>query len=79
MDVDQLLDFLESLLREVRQAYRRMEALNVVFQARAAGSREGARGIRLELLSLENALKRAESARSDLAERRGRPLPPGAP
>lgn len=70
MDVDQLLDFLDVLLREVRQAYRRMEGLNTVFQARAAGSREGAaRGIRLELLTIENAMKRAETARRDIVDR----------
>ena len=81
MDVDQLLDFLEWLLREMRQAYRRMDGLNAVFQARAAAGRDGpARGIRLELMAIENAIKRAETARRDVCERRGRrPSPVGEP
>ena len=72
MDVDQLLDFLDALLREVRQAYRRIDGLNAVFQARPVrGGESAARGVRLELLAIENALKRAEAARVDISERRG--------
>jgi hypothetical protein len=70
MDTEQILDFLEWLLRELRQMYHRMDGLNTLFQARTGASREGgARGIKLELLAIENGMKRAEAARRDSIDR----------
>jgi hypothetical protein len=79
MEAEQLLEFLEWLLRELRQMYRRMDGLNALFQAGKAGTRAGGtRGIKLELLAIENGMKRAELVRREYIERtekeaRGRP------
>jgi hypothetical protein len=70
MDASQLLGLMDWLLRELRQAWRRLEGLNVVLQARASAARDApARGIRLELMAIENAVRRAETVRRDAGER----------
>jgi hypothetical protein len=66
MDAEQLTEFLTWLLRQVRQVYRRMDGLNTLFQAARGG---GTRGIKLELLAIENAMKRAEGAHRVFAVR----------
>jgi hypothetical protein len=67
MDAEQVLDFLGWLLRELRQMYHRMDGLNTFFQAGGRGS--GARGIKLELLAIENGMKRAEAIHREYVER----------
>jgi len=64
---DQLADFLEWQLHHVRRVYRRMEALNALFQVRAVQERRSpARSIKLELLAIENAMVRADKARREI-------------
>ncbi len=68
MDAEQLAEFLTWLLRQVRQVYRRMDGLNTLFQAMSGGSRgSGTRGIKLELLAIENGMKRAEGVQRAVA------------
>jgi hypothetical protein len=64
MDEEQLSDFLDWQLRELRHLHRRMEGLNALFQVTAVHERGGAaRSIKLELLAIENLMNRAEAAR----------------
>jgi hypothetical protein len=62
----QLADFLDWQIRQLRAFHRRMEALNSLFQIRAINERKSAvRGIKLELLAIENGIARAEAARQE--------------
>ena len=62
----QLGDFLDWQLRQLRQFHRKMEALNSLFQVRAINERRiAARGIKLELLAIENGIARADAVRQD--------------
>jgi hypothetical protein len=64
MDEEQLCDFLDWQLRQLRQLHRRMEGLNTMFQVKAVHDRGGsARSIRLELLAIENCMNRADVVR----------------
>jgi hypothetical protein len=70
MDEEQLCDFLDWQLRQVRLLHRRMEGLNDLFQVRAMRDRGGsARSIKLELLAIENCLNRAEAVHHECIER----------
>ncbi len=73
MDEEQLLDFLDWQLRQLRLIHRRMEGLNALFQLKAVHDRGvTARSIKLELLAIENGMIRAD------AVRREGPEPPAA-
>jgi hypothetical protein len=62
----QLGDFLDWQLRQLRQFHRKMEALNSLFQIRAINERRtAARGIKLELLAVENGIARADAVRQE--------------
>jgi hypothetical protein len=62
----QLGDFLDWQLRQLRQFHRKMEALNSLFQVRAINERRiAARGIKLELLAIENGIARADAVRQE--------------
>jgi hypothetical protein len=62
----QVVDFLDWQLRQLRQFHRKMEALNSLFQIRAINEhRIAARGIKLELLAIENGIARADAVRQE--------------
>ncbi len=62
----QVVDFLDWQLRQLRQFHRKMEALNSLFQIRAVNERRiAARGIKLELLAVENGIARADAVRQE--------------
>ena len=66
MDEEQLCDFLDWQLRQLRPLHRRMEALNAVFQVKVVDAGGGtARSIKLELLAIENAMIRADAIYRD--------------
>ncbi|MGA2614687.1 MAG: STAS domain-containing protein [Spirochaetia bacterium] len=66
MDEEQLCDFLDWQLRQLRQLYRRMEGLNALLQVKAVHERRGtARSIKLELLAIENGMIRADVVRRE--------------
>ncbi|MGA2642167.1 MAG: hypothetical protein ABSG21_14840 [Spirochaetia bacterium] len=70
MDEEQLCDFLEWQLRQLRHLHRRMEGLNALFQLKAAHERgSAARSIKLELLAIENGMNRAEAVRRETVAR----------
>jgi len=72
----QVVDFLDWQLRQLRQFHRKMEALNSLFQIRAVNERRiAARGIKLELLAVENGIARADAVRQEW----GPPRPPIEP
>jgi hypothetical protein len=66
MGTDQLRDFLDLQTRELRLVHRLMDGLNTLFQVRAV--QEGvaaARSIKMELLAIENAVVRTDTARKE--------------
>jgi hypothetical protein len=66
MGEEQLCDFLDWQLRQLRQIHRRMEGLNTMFQVKAVHDRGGsARSIKLELLAIENCMNRADAVRRE--------------
>ncbi|MGA2974968.1 MAG: hypothetical protein ABSF77_06635 [Spirochaetia bacterium] len=66
MNEEQLCDFLDWQLRQLRQLHRRMEALNDLFHVKAVHERgDTARSIKLELLAIENGMIRAEAVRRE--------------
>ena len=69
MTEEELREFLDWQVRQLRHTHRRMEALNELFQLKAVHLRGAtARSIKLELLGLENGLVRAEKARASLRD-----------
>jgi hypothetical protein len=61
MTEEELCGLMAVQIRQVRHAYRKMEALNELFQLQAASRPRGsAQSIRLELLRMENGIARAE-------------------
>ena len=80
MDEEQLCDFLDWQLRQLRHLQRRMEGLNTVFQLRAVHDRGGsARSIKLQLLAIENNINRADAVRREAIAslEKSRPAPGG--
>jgi len=66
MDEEQLCDFLDWQLHQLRPLHRRMEGLNGLFQVKAVHERGGtARSIKLELLAIENIMIRADAVRRE--------------
>jgi hypothetical protein len=66
MSREALADFLDWQVRELRLLRRRVEGLNAHFQLRAVQAGVAvARGVRLELLAMENAIARVEAARAE--------------
>jgi hypothetical protein len=69
MTKEELCEFLDWQVRQLRHTHRTMEALNVLFQLKAVHLRGAtARSIKLELLGLENGLVRADKARASLRD-----------
>ena len=70
MDEEQLCEFLDWQMRQVRLLHGRMEGLNALFHAKAVHERGGAaRSIRLELLAIENGMIRADTVRRESIDR----------
>jgi len=70
MDEEQLCDFLDWQLRQLRHLHRRMQGLNDLFQVKAVHERGGtARSIKLELLAVENCIIRAETVHRECIAR----------
>jgi hypothetical protein len=66
-----LLEFIDRLLSDLLLLHRRMGALNVAFQARAAEGRQaGIKGIRLELVAVKNSIVKANQKRHEYVARR---------
>jgi len=82
MDEEQLCDFLDWQLRQLRELHLRMEGLNALFQVKAIHQRGGtARSIKLELLAIENGIIRADVVRREslaCLEKTSESLPPNA-
>jgi hypothetical protein len=62
---DQLAGFVDRQLNDLLLIHRRMESLNVVFQARAAQEKKTARGIKVELLTIKNSIVKANQRRHE--------------
>ena len=77
MTEQELCDFLNWQVRQLRHTHGRMESLNALFQLKAVHLRGvTARSIKLELLGLENGLVRAEKTRHECVarlEKKGKP------
>jgi hypothetical protein len=70
MGEEQLCDFLDWQLRQLRQLHHRMQGLNDLFQVKAVHERGGtARSIKLELLVIENDMIRADAVRRECMAR----------
>jgi hypothetical protein len=65
MDEEELCDFLDWQLRQLRPLHRRMEGLNAFFQIRAVEAHAAVKSIKLELLAIENGMIRADAVRRD--------------
>jgi hypothetical protein len=66
MDEEQLCDFLDWQLRQLRRLHPRMEGLNELFQLKAANDGSSPpRSIKLALLAIENLVARANTVRRD--------------
>jgi hypothetical protein len=64
----QLVAFLDRQLNELLLIHRRLGSLNTLFQARAAEEKKTARGIKIELLTLKNAIVKANQRRHEYKE-----------
>jgi hypothetical protein len=62
---DQLAAFLDRQLNELLLIHRRLTSLNTLFQARVAQEKKTARGIKIELLTLKNAIVKANQRRHE--------------
>ncbi len=77
---EKLMAYLDSQLNDLLLIHRRMGGLNALFQARAAKVRATTvKGVKLQLLTVRNAIARAHQRRNEgagLREERGRPKRP---
>ena len=62
---EQLAGFVDRQLNDLLLIHRRMEGLNMVFQARAMQDRKTARGIKVELLTIKNSIVKANKRRHE--------------
>ena len=69
MSDTQLCDFIDWQVSQLRRLHHRMESLNEHFQLQAVRLRTGSvRGIKVELLALENGMLRADKVRRECVE-----------
>jgi hypothetical protein len=61
----QLASFLDRQLNELLLIHRRLTSLNTLFQARVTQEKKTARGIKIELLTLKNAIVKANQRRHE--------------
>ena len=62
---DLLANFLDKQLNELLLIHRRLASLNTLFQARAAQEKKTTRGIKIELLTIKNAIVKANQRRHE--------------
>jgi len=68
---NELFDFLDWQVRQLRHVHRKMEGLNELFQLKAIHERGlSVPSIKLELLRIENGIARADKVRHDFVSRR---------
>jgi hypothetical protein len=60
-----LANFLDKQLNELLLIHRRMASLNTLFQARAALEKKTTRGVKIELLTIKNAIVKANQRRHE--------------
>ncbi len=60
-----LANFLDKQLNELLLIHRRLASLNTLFQARAAQEKKTTRGIKIELLTIKNAIVKANQRRHE--------------
>jgi hypothetical protein len=60
-----LANFLDRQLNELLLIHRRLSSLNTLFQARAAQEKKSTRGIKIELLTIKNAIVKANQRRHE--------------
>jgi hypothetical protein len=66
---EQLAGFVDKQLNELLLIHRRLGCLNTMFQARVVQEKKTARGIKVELLSIKNAIVKANQRRREYKER----------
>lgn len=64
-----LSGFLDRQLNELLLIHRRLDSLNTLFQARMAQEKKTARGIKIELLTIRNAIIKANKRRHEYREK----------
>jgi hypothetical protein len=68
----QLAGFVDKQLNEVLLIHRRLGSLNTLLQARVMQEKKTARGIKIELLTIKNAIVKANKRRHEYKERDGK-------
>ena len=66
---DQLAGFVDKQLNELLLIHRRLGSLNTMFQARVMEEKKTARGIKIELLTIKNAIVKANQRRHQYKEK----------
>jgi hypothetical protein len=66
---DQLSGFVDKQLNELLLIHRRMGCLNTMFQARVMQEKRTARGVKVELLTIKNAIVKANQRRHEYKEK----------
>ncbi len=66
----QLAGFVDKQLNELLLIHRRLGSLNTVLQARVTQEKKTARGIKIELLTIKNAIVKANQRRHEYKEKR---------
>jgi hypothetical protein len=66
---EQLAGFVEKQLNELLLIHRRLGCLNTMFQARVMQEKKTARGIKIELLTIKNAIVKANQRRREYKEK----------
>ena len=69
----QLAGFVDKQLNELLLIHRRLGALNTVLQQRVTEEKKTARGIKIELLTIKNAIVKANQRRHEYKEKEARP------
>ena len=66
---EQLAGFVDKQLNELLLIHRRLGCLNTMFQARVTQEKKTARGIKIELLTIKNAIVKANQRRHEYKEK----------
>ena len=70
----ELAGFVDKQLNELLLIHRRLGSLNTLLQARVTQEKKTARGVKIELLTIKNALVKANQRRHEYKEKEARPL-----
>jgi hypothetical protein len=71
---EELAGFVDKQLNELLVIHRRLGSLNALLQERVMKEKKTARGIKIELLTIKNALVKANQRRHEYKEKEARPL-----